>query len=223
MSSAAGVGGTGRVATIDCAKHGGGFAGLAATLDRLRDEDVRAVVLETKEMPLDGWDAGESALLGRAVLPLIAAWTGTPTLAALAAGIFSDIRVGDASLALDVSQVRMAGGPVAARLALLVGTRLPQAVVVTADVALRSGLVSANAGRPGQALAAAARIAEAIAKRGPVATQLAKEAVWRGLPMPLEQGLRFETDLTLLLQTTKDRDEGVRAFLEKRAPEFEGV
>ena len=65
-------------------------------------------------------------------------------------------------------------------------------------------------------------IAAAIAARGPIATRLAKEAVWRGLPQPLEQALRFETDLTLLLQTTKDRAEGVRAFLEKRPPRFTG-
>ena len=38
----------------------------------------------------------------------------------------------------------------------------------------------------------------------------------------MEQALRFETDLTLLLQTTNDRAEGVRAFLEKRAPVFTG-
>mgnify|MGYP000981138821 CR=1 FL=1 len=59
-------------------------------------------------------------------------------------------------------------------------------------------------------------VAEKLAKR------LAKEALWRGLALPLEQALRFETDLTLLLQTTKDRAEGVRAFLEKRAPVFTG-
>ena len=40
--------------------------------------------------------------------------------------------------------------------------------------------------------------------------------------MPLEQALRYETDLTLLLQTTNDREEGVRAFVEKRNPEFTG-
>ncbi|MYK26587.1 MAG: hypothetical protein F4052_06530, partial [Dehalococcoidia bacterium] len=61
-----------------------------------------------------------------------------------------------------------------------------------------------------------------VAARGPIATRLAKEAVWRGLDQPLEQALRFETDLTLLLQATKDRAEGVRAFLEKRPPDFTG-
>jgi enoyl-CoA hydratase/carnithine racemase len=40
--------------------------------------------------------------------------------------------------------------------------------------------------------------------------------------MPLDQGLRYETDLTMILQTTEDRAEGVRAFLEKRQPKFEG-
>jgi enoyl-CoA hydratase/carnithine racemase len=75
---------------------------------------------------------------------------------------------------------------------------------------------------PGEADVEARRIAGVIAIRGPIATKLAKEAVWRGLPQHIEQGLRFETDLTLLLQTTKDRAEGVRAFLEKRQPVFKG-
>ncbi len=68
----------------------------------------------------------------------------------------------------------------------------------------------------------ALRIATTIASRGPIATRLAKEAVWRGLNQEFEQALRFETDLTLLLQTTKDRAEGVRAFIEKRPPVFIG-
>ncbi len=50
----------------------------------------------------------------------------------------------------------------------------------------------------------------------------AKEAVSRGLDMTLEQALRYETDLTIILQTTEDRAEGVRAFLEKRTPRFKG-
>jgi enoyl-CoA hydratase/carnithine racemase len=51
---------------------------------------------------------------------------------------------------------------------------------------------------------------------------LAKEAVHKGLDMTLEQGVRLEQDLYVLLQTTADRAEGVRAFLRKRRPKFEG-
>ena len=63
-------------------------------------------------------------------------------------------------------------------------------------------------------------IARRIAERGPLAVQYAKEALSRGIDMPLEQALRYETDLTVILQTTEDRAEGVKAFLEKRAPRF---
>jgi len=92
---------------------------------------------------------------------------------------------------------------------------------VDTSAALRSGLVNhVAATEPPRE--AALRIARAIAARGPVAVAYAKEAVLRGLDLPLEQALRYETDLTVILQTTEDRDEGVRAFLEKRPPRFRG-
>ncbi len=92
---------------------------------------------------------------------------------------------------------------------------------MTASAALACGLVNHIAPAAG-ARAAAERLAQAIAARGPIAVRYAKEAILRGLDMPLEQALRYETDLTVILQTTHDRAEGVRAFIEKRPPRFEG-
>ena len=69
--------------------------------------------------------------------------------------------------------------------------------------------------------AEAARLAGALARRGPLALRYAKEAVLRALDLPLADGVRLEHDLYVLLQTTADRREGVRAFIERRSPRFE--
>ena len=69
----------------------------------------------------------------------------------------------------------------------------------------------------------AGEVVRAITSRGPVAARLAKEAVRKGCDLTLDQGIRLEEDLYALLQTTTDRAEGVRAFLEKRRPLFKGA
>jgi enoyl-CoA hydratase len=57
---------------------------------------------------------------------------------------------------------------------------------------------------------------------GPLALELAKEAVHRGSELPLRDALRLEGDLNHLLQPTADRAEGLAAFFAKRPPDFAG-
>jgi enoyl-CoA hydratase/carnithine racemase len=65
-------------------------------------------------------------------------------------------------------------------------------------------------------------LAQTIVARAPLAVKYAKEAVVRGLELPLEEGLKVENELSILLRTTEDRMEGARAFKEKRPPRFKG-
>ena len=64
--------------------------------------------------------------------------------------------------------------------------------------------------------------AQGMASKGPLALKYAKEAIHTGMDLTLEQGLHLEADLYLLLHTTQDRTEGIRAFQEKKKPQFEG-
>jgi len=92
---------------------------------------------------------------------------------------------------------------------------------VNAAEALATGLVSRVVS--GSALMSAAEtLAQAVAGKAPVALRYAKEAVHKGMDLTLEQGNRLEADLYLLLHTTADRTEGIKAFLEKRQPRFRG-
>lgn len=65
-------------------------------------------------------------------------------------------------------------------------------------------------------------MAQAMTTKSPLSLSFAKEAINNGMDLTLDQGLRLEADLYFLLHTTKDRTEGITAFLEKREPKFRG-
>lgn len=65
-------------------------------------------------------------------------------------------------------------------------------------------------------------LARKLADRSPVASRTIKMLVNRGLEMALPDALEFERRVALQHQTTEDMAEGVRAFIEKRKPEFPG-
>ena len=75
---------------------------------------------------------------------------------------------------------------------------------------------------PGDALTRAKEAGGIIAGHGPVAVRYLKEAVYKGADLALDQAMRLEVDLATLLHSTSDRSEGLRAFADKRTPEFRG-
>ncbi len=68
------------------------------------------------------------------------------------------------------------------------------------------------------ALATAAR----IASNAPLAVREARRSIHGGLQMSLDAGMRFEIECYNRLVPTEDRHEGIRAFNEKRKPQFKG-
>jgi enoyl-CoA hydratase len=92
---------------------------------------------------------------------------------------------------------------------------------LTADEALAAGLVARVVAREAW-LEEAKRVARDIASKGPVATRLAKEAVDRAYEATLGLGLEYERRLLYLAFASEDAREGLKAFGEKRTPEFEG-
>ena len=112
------------------------------------------------------------------------------------------------------------------RMTRAVGKALAMDVVLSgrrlsAREALAAGLVARVVSREAW-LEEAKRVARDIAAKGPVATRLAKEAVDRAYESGLGLGLEHERRLLYLTLASEDAREGLRAFLEKREPEFKG-
>lgn len=71
-------------------------------------------------------------------------------------------------------------------------------------------------------LSAAKALAGKIIARAPVAVSQAKLAINRGLEMDSEQAYAYEAELFGMCFTTADQGEGMKAFIEKRKPVFQG-
>ena len=167
--------------------------------------------------------------MDRCPQPIIAAINGFAFGGGLELALACDIRVGAAGAQMGLTEINLAvipGGGGTQRLPRLVGRGKALEMILTgaripADEALRIGLIE-RVVPTGEALKAATELARVIASKAPVALRYAKEAVVKGLELPLADGLRLEGDLSTLLRTTEDRVEGAKAFLEKRAPRWTG-
>ncbi len=222
---------------------------LGAALDLVQaDASVRALVLHGagggfcagadlgEFVDLDDPFAGrEAALAGQDVsntlaalpMPTVAALHGFAVGGGLELALACDLRVAAPGTRLGLPETTLGlipgyGGT--QRLPRLIGEARALDLILTgrlieAEEALGFGLISRLADDP---LAAAEALARTTLRNAPVALGLAKEAVVRGLDATLPQGLEVEADLFGLVAGTEDRAEGVRAFLEKRTPEFSG-
>lgn len=161
--------------------------------------------------------------------PIIAAVNGHCLAGGLEIALACDLRVAAESATFGLPEVTRgiipgAGGT--QRLPRLIGPERALELILSgrrigAREAERIGLVSRVvplSGLRSEALATA----QAIAANAPLAVRACKAAVWRGLDLPLEDGLRLEQLLAEPVRQSEDAQEGPRAFLEKRAPAFKG-
>jgi enoyl-CoA hydratase/carnithine racemase len=120
----------------------------------------------------------------------------------------------------------MPGGMGTQNLARAVGERRAKELILSARAfsaaeALEWGLVNRLC-EPGKLLEEALATAAEIAGNGPLAVRQAKKSIHYGLQADLLTGYRFEIEAYNRLVDTDDRREGVRAFNEKRKPDFQG-
>ncbi len=161
--------------------------------------------------------------------PVIAAIEGYALGGGLELALCADIIVAGESAKLGLPEVKLgilAGGGGTQKLTRLVGSKRAMLLLLTgrmfgAAEALAMGVVSEVA-PAGQALARAIETATEIAAQPPIAVMQIKEIVNAGLNAPLDTALMLERKALLLQFATQDQKEGMRAFLEKRKPNFEG-
>ncbi len=161
--------------------------------------------------------------------PIIAAINGHCLAGGLELALACDLRLAASHATFGLTEVRWGLIPGAG------GTqRLPRAIPlgkameliflaepIDAQEAYRLGLVNKIVPLP-ELMPTALNWAQTICERGPLAIRAAKEAVLRGLDLPLAEGLRLEAFLSGTLRGTEDAQEGPRAFVEKRRPVFKG-
>lgn len=183
-----------------------------------------------KPEPADAFASANHADLMRGLdiwKPIIAAVNGHCNGGGLEMALGCDIRVASDNAQFGLGEVRIGLLPGGG------GTqRLPRAIPlgdalwmlysgerIDAAEAHRLGLVNRVVPLP-DLLATAEAMANKLLEAGPLAIRAIKQAAIQGLSMPLDDGLRLESNLFRLLAMTEDSVEGTRAFAEKREPEW---
>lgn len=201
------------------------------------DDDVRVVVVRSRgrafcrggaAAPVDGVPDGIAAI-ARLRVPVLCLVQGDATDQGLELALACDLRVAASAARFAATQLahgRLPCHGATQRLPRIVGKGRALSMLLlderlTASAAQRAGLVQ-RVCRARDLWRTGAGLAAEMASRAPIAQRLAKELLRAASDLPLAEGLRFEGDLYVLLQSTADRDEGIASFRERRKPVFRG-
>jgi enoyl-CoA hydratase/carnithine racemase len=167
--------------------------------------------------------------MGESPKVFVAALNGAALGGGCELALACDLRIASASAELGLPEVGLGiipGGGGTQRLARAIGVARAKDLILTgrripAVEAAAMGLVSQispGAGLRSDALA----LAERIAENAPLSLRQAKRAIDGGFHLPLTEALRFEQEMYQACLATRDREEALRAFAEKRKPKFTG-
>ena len=192
--------------------------------------DVKEMVFFQQAHPRQYWERPDTPMRGLEIWkPLIAAIKGVALGGGLEIALACDIRI--------ASENAQFGTPEAS-LGLMPGwggtQRLPRMIpwakaaemllggkIIDAQEAYRIGLV--NEVVPAQeVMPMAIKWAERMCQLGPLALRAIKQAMVKGTSTSLEEGLQIEKGLVKYLASTEDLAEGIKAFVEKRKPNYRG-
>ena len=161
--------------------------------------------------------------------PLVAAVSGMALGAGCELAMMCDFIVADASARFGQPEIRLgiipgAGGT--QRLVRTVGKQVAAMMVLTGEPisgerAFQLGLV-ADLAESGATLTRAVELADKAAAMAPLAMKAARRVLAEGPDLPLGDALARENGEFVALFDTEDQTEGMRAFLEKRAPRYQG-
>lgn len=162
-------------------------------------------------------------------IPVISAVNGTALGGGTEVALASDIRIASDNASMGLTEARLAiipGGGGTQRLPRITGVAKAKELIFTgrrvnAQEALDIGLV--NKVTSSEALLDECfKMAEMIGQTGPIAVEMAKYAIDKGIETDLATGLAIESNAYRVTIPTEDRIEGLKAFKEKRKPQYKG-